>query len=757
MAMFMPMLQTKAQGELEIIDAETSKPIPYANLCFESLSNKKKTYSISSLKGKVENKIKDKSIISISFTGYKTLIDTLIPEESKVFKLKLDLMNLDQVVVTATRTPKKLMDVPVITQLILSDEIASRGISDVGVLLEDEVPGVEIHTAGYGADIKIQGLDANYVLFLVDGERMAGETEGNVDYNRINMNDVERVEIVKGASSALYGSSAMGGVINFITKKPQNKVEFTMGGKYGETNQINFHDLKTDDDFYFYKNKLDLPNMNLYGTLGFNLNKFMSKTSFNMRTTDAYQLTSTDSLYQDYVDHDLQEVELVSKDIPGTEDYSLSQLFEYQVNDKWRLRANATYYKHNIYDFRKDNIYDGYTDFNFGLKSFYNISDQSRLELSYHDDVYEKFEVNEKTDKRNKQYTNHFYNPKAIYIHQFGEKHELTAGIEDLAETMSTMMFSGAVDSLVEKNSNTIIAYAQDDYRINSKWSMVGGVRMDMHSSFGTHFTPKLSMMYKLVPVTFRANYAMGFRSPTIKELYMDWSMLGMFDIKGDESLVPETNNYLSLSAEYTRSVFNASVNVYQNWFKNKIGGYWSFDENGGQVYNYTNIDNSQMYGVEVLFRYNIKRHFFLSGGYSYIKDSQEMNSKSISAIAPHSGTVRLEYTLTKKVYQLKVNLSGKITGAKEYYELNDITENGQQKVGTYKVSYDAFSLWKFSVSQSFHNGINVVIGVDNLFDYRAPIVSYNSSLSPGRRAYISLNLKVDHLYREFRSLLSNK
>ncbi|NPD44080.1 MULTISPECIES: TonB-dependent receptor [unclassified Lentimicrobium] len=747
-------LQGIAQSTIEIVDIETLKPIPYAHLSFESIQTKKKSYSITSLEGKSDNSVSEKSIIVISFTGYKTVLDTILPGEDKKYKLSTDLMNLDQVVVTATRTSKKLKDVPVITQLLLAEEIESRGITEIGSLLEDEVPGVEIHQAGYGADIKIQGLDANYVLFLIDGERMAGETEGNVDYSRINMNDVERVEIVKGASSALYGSQAMGGVINIITKKPNNKVEFSLGGKYGEMNQTSYPDLKSNDDFYFYKSKLDLPNLNLHGTLGFNLNKFMSKTNFNIKSSDAYILTSSDSLHKDYVDHDLKGVELPTMHIPGNEDYSISQLFEYQVTDKWRMRANANYYKHNIYDFKKDNIYDGYEDFNFGLKSIFSFSELSNLELSYNDDTYHKYEVNERIDWKNKLYNHHFYNPKAILNQRINEQHFLTVGLEDLAEELATMMFSSAIDSLVSKSSNTIIAYAQDDYQINSKWNMIGGFRMDHHSTYGTHLTPKLSMMYKLIPVTFRANYAMGFRSPTLKELYMDWSMLGMFDIKGNENLIPETNNYLSFSAEYTRSVFNISANFYQNWFKNKIGGYWSFDEYGKQVYNYTNIDKSQMHGLEVLFKYNIKRNFFISGGYSYIKDSQEMNNKSISAISPHSGNIRFEYTLTKRIYQLKVNLTGKFTGAKDYYELDDIEVNGQQEVGSYLAHYDPFSMWKFTISQSFHNGIYLVIGVDNIFDYKAPIVSNNSSLSPGRRGYISLNLKVDHLYREFRSLI---
>ena len=756
MVLFTFTMQSMAQGELTIIDQESKKPVPYANICFESLVHHSQSYGISSLEGKAINKAEELCVIAISFTGYKTLYDTIVPGQSKQYELEADLLNLNQVVVTATRSNKQLKNVPVITQVLLEEEIKSRGITEVGALLEAEIPGLEIHNHAWGSDIKMQGLDANYVLFLIDGERMAGETEGNVDYSRINMNDVERVEIVKGASSALYGSQAMGGVINIITKKPRDKVEFSMGGKYTQMNQVNFENLKTNEDFYFYKSKLDLPNTNLNATLGFNLNRFMSKTNFNRNTSDAYHLISTDSLYKEYEGLDLSDVELTEGKAPGTEDFSISQVFEYKLTNKWRLRANGGYYQQNRYDFIRDNSYDFFEEYNFGLKANYQISDINNLELSFNRDTYNKNKISEINDVITPEYSHYFYNPKAIYNQAIKEKHHLTLGAEYYAESLETLRF-GNEDHLRRKNSNTLIAFAQDDFIVNSNFSIMGGFRMDHHSVYGTHVTPKLSAMYKWVPLTFRANYAMGFRSPTLKELYFDFTPAGLFVLKGNENLVPETNQYISLSTEYTRDKFNMSANFYKSWFENRIGGYWSINENSKQQYNYTNINQAELFGIEVLFRYRINRSFFMSGGYSYLNDSDEVDSKNVSAIAPHSGNFRFEYTLTKKIYQLKVNLSGKITGAKEYYELDDIEINGQIGVAAYFVRYEPFSIWNFSISQSFHNGILLVVGIDNILDYKAPIVSYNSNLSPGRIGFVSLNLNVDHLYREFSSLLSKK
>ena len=125
---------------------------------------------------------------------------------------------LEQVVVTGTRTPKPLKDMPVSTKVISTEDIRKVDATNVLDLLQQEVPGLEFTYSMGSVVMNMGGFDGNNILFLVDGERMAGETMDNVDYNRLNLSSVDHIEIVKGASSTLYGSQAMGGVINIITK-----------------------------------------------------------------------------------------------------------------------------------------------------------------------------------------------------------------------------------------------------------------------------------------------------------------------------------------------------------------------------------------------------------------------------------------------------------------------------------------------------------------------------------------------------------
>ena len=124
-------------------------------------------------------------------------------------------INMDQVVVTGTRTPKLLKESPILTRLISENDIKKVDATNISDLMQAELPGIEFtYSMNQQVSLNMQGFNGNSILFLVDGERLAGETLDNIDYSRLNLADVGRIEIVKGAASSLYGSNAVGGVIN---------------------------------------------------------------------------------------------------------------------------------------------------------------------------------------------------------------------------------------------------------------------------------------------------------------------------------------------------------------------------------------------------------------------------------------------------------------------------------------------------------------------------------------------------------------
>ena len=146
--------------------------------------------------------------------------------------------DLEQVVVTGTRSPKLLMETPVLTQVISHADIEKTDATNLKDLLQQVMPGVEFSFAqNQMVHLNFSGFGGQSVLILVDGERLAGETMDDVDFTRLSMDNVDHIEIVKGAASALYGSNANGGVINIITKEAVKKHSATLDARLAKHNE----------------------------------------------------------------------------------------------------------------------------------------------------------------------------------------------------------------------------------------------------------------------------------------------------------------------------------------------------------------------------------------------------------------------------------------------------------------------------------------------------------------------------------------
>ena len=139
-----------------------------------------------------------------SFIGYDDVAKSINADLRGAlnFQLKENTQNLGEIVITGTRTPKLLKDAPIVTRVITEHDIQRTDATNIGDLLQTEMPGIEFsYSMNQQVSLNMSGFGGNSVLFLVDGERLAGETLDNIDYSRLNMDNVERIEIVKGAAS----------------------------------------------------------------------------------------------------------------------------------------------------------------------------------------------------------------------------------------------------------------------------------------------------------------------------------------------------------------------------------------------------------------------------------------------------------------------------------------------------------------------------------------------------------------------------
>ncbi|WBX74229.1 TonB-dependent receptor plug domain-containing protein [Tenacibaculum pacificus] len=176
------------------------------------------------------------------FTAFAFISLTVFSQEKIVADNEsLEISNLDEVIVTATRTKRQLSSVPMPVTLITKAQIIKSGTVRLKDILVEQTGITLASDFGGAKGVQIQGISADYILILIDGLPIVGRASGNIDLNRITVNNIKQIEIVKGPSSSLYGSEAIGGVINIITEQPKNeKLEGLISylAKGGATNQL---------------------------------------------------------------------------------------------------------------------------------------------------------------------------------------------------------------------------------------------------------------------------------------------------------------------------------------------------------------------------------------------------------------------------------------------------------------------------------------------------------------------------------------
>ena len=208
-----------------VTEKDGTNPLIGANVYFHgttigAATNSDGFYSFRNLKvGEYE--------IVVSYSGYgrkKEIIEIKEGANTIDFQLNKSERELGEVVVTGTGTPHHLKSAPVQTELISSKMVKAVSASGFDDLMTGISPSFDFTPGSMGAFMQLNGLGNDYILVLVDGKRMYGDVGGQNDINRINPDDIERIEVVKGASSSLYGSEAIAGVINVITKKSKRKI-----------------------------------------------------------------------------------------------------------------------------------------------------------------------------------------------------------------------------------------------------------------------------------------------------------------------------------------------------------------------------------------------------------------------------------------------------------------------------------------------------------------------------------------------------
>ncbi|MEI7595974.1 MAG: TonB-dependent receptor [Bacteroidota bacterium] len=689
----------------KVIDSTSNQPIPFAVINTFSL----KQNTTSNIKGffSIDLKQKNNLKIEISCVSYasKTVsIDTNKLSDTITIKLQDRFLNIDEVVITATRTEKMLKDVPVLTQVIASAQMQNTGSTNISEIVNSVKPGVDFYNEGRGMTFRMQGLAAKYTLFLIDGERIAGENRDNIDYTRLTSSNIERVEIVQGASSSLYGSNAIGGVVNLITKTPVNPIEaniYSRASKYMEIENG--------------------------ANLGFKAKKLSYFADGSSKFSNGYDKTpSTPDLYT----------------VEPYQCYSVFNKLNYDISEKFQISARASYFSRERFDVTTIPKHPFYTDLTMGLNAKVKYSENIDFTASVYRDLYSSYDVFERrNDSLSKIYSNAQLSTKLISNFKVNSpKFKIKEHISIGSEYLSDEVFAERIEDSIKSTTNYVI-FAQDEILIKNNLNLTLGLRSDWHSDYGNSLSPKISFMFKHKKINYRATYAEGFRAPGIKERYYDFD-LGFIMIKGNKELVPEKSYYKSISAEYLTSKGNISLNLYNNYLKDMILEQPIPGEYNG--YTYKNISNAEISGIDLLARLKFLKKFSITSGYSFTYAIDKETNKMLSGVSKHSATLSIDYFKKWKSQVFGIACSGKIYGTKDFVNM---TETG----ALYDDVFPTYTLWKTSIiTKLLNDAIFLNLGIDNLYNYKT--IGDIINTDPGRRFFISINISLDKLYKHLKS-----
>ena len=693
-----------------VVMTANGEPLAGASIVVEGTnincgSNSKGEFSLNVQKDKVYK-------LRVSYLGYTPRLITVPASGHPPLKIKLQPSEtaLNELVVTGSRYERQLKDVPVITRVISREEIETVNPVDFTTLLEYTLPGIQFYynTMSQVPEITYQGMDAKAVLFLLDGERISGESgDSNIDYSRFNINDIERIEVVRGAASTLYDSRAIGGVINIITKKSVRPFTASMHTRYAGKKGQSYS-----------------------ASVGVNLHRFSSLTSFGWRKRDSYLVKDEQGKQKEIINPDgsvtKSKTDPVAFNIYGYSIMDVSQKLSYNFSDRFTGSARISYYTNKRDKYDNARYYQRYRDLILSGKLKWQFADNQNLDLSYIRDNYIKDNVYVDDDER--VYGNVNSTIRLYYTGMFG-KHTLSGGVDLLREDMKHHFMKDTATVHMNQYSFCL----QDDWQLTDKMNVVVGVRGDKGGNYRLHFTPKVSVLYRpLKTITLRAGYSQGYRIPNLKELYQEFNMGGMgIMMYGNKDLKPEEGTQISASVEYDYKGLNLSVSTYHNRYKNKIS-YEYISPGKSWNMKYVNALNVKTTGVEVTANYKLPFGLRFSGGYSYVYDYDERDGYNMSWVRPHSARLSSVYKhrFGKTTESVAFNTSWVSSITRYAYSSSDKTYT--------KTKYDPRTLCSLNLRSELPRGIAIGLMVDNIFNYRDKAVDSAVQLPENGRTFVA-------------------
>jgi tonB-dependent receptor plug len=662
---------------------------------------------------KVEVPVNQPAELTVRSVGYET--KTLVLESdvtgNLVVRLKKSLLNLDEVTVTGTRTEKTVAETPVMTRIVPSEVLQRNDFESMIDVLEYNIPGLRFNTDPRGNNIQVQGLENSYILILVDGERLSTTPGGPIDFDRLTTANIKKIEVLKGAASALYGSSAMGMVINIITDIPKRPLEGWAKVRYGK-----YNDLQLD------------------AGVGMKYKGFYAQTLFNRTSSDGYDLTpETPESFTENPSHHMTIEEKLGWNNQYSRITVKGSLYWGEVENPWESTA-PTHYRSLTKTLQ--------------VNAEHAFNDRYKLYGTYAGDFYTR-----------KTVYDFLYLPDSTNAWS----HEQTVRLVDEFKPWDNLVIVKGFEWNGTKNYNKMQygkektirdmddanLFAQADWMITDRLEVIGGFRYTHNSEFGSAFTPKINLMYSPGNFKIRAGYSRGFKTPGLTELYSDFNMGSVSHNIGNPDLKAEHSDYFSVSGEYTwQGRLMLTAELYQNTVDNKINSYNVDIEDPkpgelGTELRYENVKGVRIRGAEATATYYPVSALLLRTSYAFCDALNKETGLQLSGNSKHAmnWSASLHGKLLK--HEGAVTLSGRWDSKRISKSRRTETDDSGQEVEVITTrTKPGYTMWKLTAQYTpwtwKYMRLSVTGGVDNLFDFVDTSIIYD----PGRRFFGSLILR---------------
>ncbi len=640
----------------------------------------------------------DPSILRISFLGFTTIVDTIYTPDTRTYFIKPVAQNMNDVVVTGQYSPNSVKKSVYQVKVITADQLKTKGANNLREALQSELNIDLGQDAVFGSSLGINGISGEGVKIMVDGVPIVGRLDGKLDLSQINTNNIERIEIVEGPLSVIYGSDAMGGVINVITKNFQKeKVNVSLKAFYETVGQYN---IEVNGGFAFKKNQVYL--------------------SAGRNFFDGFTTLDTVRRYQEW---------------KPREQYFADAKYIYTGN-RFRVSVLGSFFRELMLDrsaphqaLNYDNgdtslTYIG-NDYHyltyrprFSTSFMYRFSDNNQLEvlLAYSGFIRYTNKYVKNLVTLNEQLVPSDVDQDTAYYHQVLFRPTYTFPVW---RNKLQFQFGGEISKeyivqhRIDKGKQDMTDFA---FFGCMKFNPVEGldvqpaIRIIYNTRFPAPLIPSINFKYNYKNIMVaRLSYSRGFRAPSLKEMYLDFYNSD-HNIKGNPDLKAETSHCVNGNVEYTQPINHHSLTInvagFFNYITNKIDLVQVFSPTSTLKFEYFNIKKYLTYGANTTLTYRWDRLMLNTSGMFTFYDLSNTNTgndkvKTLSPDVSAGGT----YTIPKA--EVSINVTYKYNGVKPLFSVNSGIQAGTRS---------AYHMIDVSLSRNFwKDRIQLVVGGKNL------------------------------------------